>query len=421
MRILILNQAFHPDVVSTAQHASDLAVELAARGHDIHVIASRRAYDNPSAVFSRRERWKDVVIARVSCSGFGKKSRWRRAVDFATYFVNCSLALLRAGRYDAVVVLTSPPLISVLAAAFVILRGGALVYWAMDLNPDEAVAAGWLAERSWITRALQRAQLFSLRRAERVVVLDRFMKDRILRKGIPEDKLAVIAPWSHDRTVRYDPRGRDEFRRAHGLERKFVVMYSGNHSPCHPLDTLLEAAAALSRKPEVAFCFVGGGSEFEKVRRFAQEQNLENVVCLPYQPLDRLSASLSAADLHVVVLGDPFVGIVHPCKIYNILALGSPVLYIGPWSSHITDLLPPDALGLWAYVAAHGNTAGVVAQIGAAMQRGVRAAANDHATAWSQDTLLPKLCAAIESAAGRRHGADVVVGVTASRKAASAD
>ena len=54
---------------------------------------------------------------------------------------------------------------------------------------------------------------------------------------------AVMPPWSHSESIAFDAAGRDEFRRQHGLEGKFVVMYSGNHSPCHPLDTLLEAVA----------------------------------------------------------------------------------------------------------------------------------------------------------------------------------
>ena len=41
------------------------------------------------------------------------------------------------------------------------------------------------------------------------------------------------------------------------------------------------------------------------------------VLRLPYQPLQKLSASLSAADLQVAVMGEKFVGIVHPCKIYK--------------------------------------------------------------------------------------------------------
>ena len=64
-----------------------------------------------------------------------------------------------------------------------------------------------------------------------------------------------------------------------------------------------------------------------------------NIQCLPYQPLDQLAGSLSAADLHVVVMGDAFVGLVHPCKIYNILSVAAPVLYIGPRPSHLSEML----------------------------------------------------------------------------------
>ncbi len=86
------------------------------------------------------------------------------------------------------------------------------------------------------------------------------------------------------------------------------------------------------------FCFVGGGSEQVKVREFAAQHGLKNVKCLPYQPLNELSGSLSAADLHVVVMGEEFVGIVHPCKVYNIMLVGAPALYIGPEPSHVTDI-----------------------------------------------------------------------------------
>src|SRR4030095_3648676 len=126
--------------------------------------------------------------------------------------------------------------------------------------------------------------------------------------------------------VQYSESGRESFRRKHDLAGKFVVMYSGNHSPCHPLDTLLDAALQLNDRTEVAFCFIGGGSEQEKVREFAKLRSLQNILCLPYQPLKQLSNSLWAANLHVVVRGEPFVGIVHPSKVYNIINIGGRIL-----------------------------------------------------------------------------------------------
>jgi hypothetical protein len=59
-------------------------------------------------------------------------------------------------------------------------------------------------------------------------------------------------------------------------------------------------------------------------------------------------------------MGDPFVGIVHPCKVYNIRALGIPYLYIGPDPSPITEMSPPAS-------AEHGNVEAVVRSIQAAV------------------------------------------------------
>lgn len=259
MRVLLLNQAFYPDVASTGQHLADLAVGLAESGHEVTVLTSSRAYDRPTVRFPRRETWKGVDVIRLACTGFGKGARWRRAADFASFLASCALRLLLLPKYDVVVALTTPPLISSLGALFARIKGGRLVFWVMDLNPDEAVAAGWLRQGSLVERFLSSILRYGLRSADRIVVLDRFMERRIREKGVTPEKLEVIAPWSHDDAVAYDDQGREAFRAKHGLSDKYVVMYSGNHSPCHSLDTLLAAARQLADDERVVFCFVGGG------------------------------------------------------------------------------------------------------------------------------------------------------------------
>lgn len=400
MKVLLLNQCFYPDVVSTAQHLTDLATGLAEQGHSVTIIASSRGYDNPSVRFPKREKWKNIEIIRLPTLGLGKKARWRRALDFASFMFSCVIRLLMLPRYELVLAMTSPPLISFLGALFVRLKGGALVFWVMDLNPDEAIAAGWLSEKSLVARFFNSLLVYSLRRASKIVVLDRFMKRRICSKGIAEDKLVVIPPWSHDDAIRYEREGRADFRAREGLADKYVVMYSGNHSPCHPLDTLLEAARRLAPQPEIVFCFVGGGSEFDKVQSYAARHELANIICLPYQPLDKLAASLSAADLHVVVMGDAYAGIVHPCKIYNILRIGTPFLYIGPGQSHVVDILSQIESEDVASAARHGEVDVVLDHI----RKGARATARIGGEAervlsarFSKDALLPMVIDLLES------------------------
>jgi colanic acid biosynthesis glycosyl transferase WcaI len=399
MKILLLNQCFYPDVASTAQHLADLAVELSDRGHQVTVVASDRGYDNADIRFPRKENWNGINIIRVSSPALGKSSKLRRVLTFASFLFVCALRLLFLPRFDVVIALTSPPLISVLGSLFASLKGGRFIFWVMDLNPDEAVAAGWLSEKSLTAKALFRLLRYSLRHAERIIVLDRFMKQRIIDKGIASERITVIPPWSHSDAVAYDANGRERFRAANQLAEKFVVMYSGNHSPCHPLDTLLGAARNLSDREDVAFCFVGGGSEHEKVKAYAQANKLRNIICLPYQLLSELGMSLSAADLHAVVMGDAFTGIVHPCKIYNILEIGSPVLYVGPPAGHIVDVISRLEDQDMVCSVRHGDVDTLTDYILAGSSRlGVRRlhSANRVAATFSKSSLMPRMMEVIE-------------------------
>jgi len=397
MKILLLNQTFYPDVVSTAQYLSELASALQERGHEVTVVTGRRAYDNSDRVFPARETWRGVKIYRVFATRFGKAAKWRRAMDFISFILSGCVRLLFLPRQDVVMALTSPPLISFIGAWRAKLWGARFCYWVMDMNPDEAIAAGWLNPNSTIAKMLERMSRFSFHQASFIIALDRFMQDRILAKGIPKAKTAVIPPWSQDHDVRFDAAGRERFRQQHGLMDKYVVMYSGNHSPVHPMNTMMAAADCLAHDPGIVFCFVGGGSEFKRIKQWQAEGKRANVLCLPYQPLSELAGSLSAADAHAVVMGDAMLGIVHPSKVYNMLAVGAPVVYIGPKESHVTEILDrPGQEHLWCS-ARHGEGARLAEEIQTLRRVRANRQAFDHLTGqFAKAVLLPKIIAGME-------------------------
>jgi hypothetical protein len=121
-------------------------------------------------------------------------------------------------------------------------------------------------------------------------------------------------------------------------------MYAGNHSLCHPLMTMLQAAKRLRAESEIQFVFVGGGARVVEVSDFKRENQLENVLQFEYQDSSVVDAMLSAADVHVVAMGEPFVGIVHPSKVYRILQAERPFVYVGPTESAIGQLLQAEQL-----------------------------------------------------------------------------
>ncbi|MBA3521595.1 MAG: glycosyltransferase family 4 protein, partial [Gemmatimonadales bacterium] len=224
-------------------------------------------------------------------------------------------------------------------------------YWVMDLNPDQLVALGIVTESSMVARIFDRLNRMILRRAADVVVLDRFMAERVNRKLDVSAKLTVIPPWPHEDHLEQVEHRSNPFRERHGLEDKLVLMYSGNHGPSNPIATLLEAAGRLHDLPDVIFLFVGGGVG----KREVEAATGPTIRSLPYQPLQELKYSLSAADVHLVTVGDGVVGIVHPSKVYGALAVGRPVLLLGPQRSHVAELIEQYQVG-WRV--AHGDVDG---------------------------------------------------------------
>ena len=87
------------------------------------------------------------------------------------------------------------------------------------------------------------------------------------------------------------------------------------------------------------FVHIGAGVRLNDVLQFKKENNLSNIVTLPYQPREKIHFSLGSADIQVVILGEGCVGYTHPNKIYGAMFIGKPILYIGPEKSHISDCI----------------------------------------------------------------------------------
>ena len=81
-------------MAATGQYLTELGIELANQGHNVSVITGRRGYDDPDQLFSERETYRGVNIHRIATFGLNKTSRWRRAINFAVFLINCAARLV---------------------------------------------------------------------------------------------------------------------------------------------------------------------------------------------------------------------------------------------------------------------------------------------------------------------------------------
>lgn len=351
---LIISQVYVPDPTSLGQHVADAAEEMARRGYRVVVYAAARGYEDPTKRYLSRETRNGVEVRRLPLSSFGKSSIAVRLLAQSIFLVQAVTRGLFTRKLRGIMVSTSPPFCGLAGVVISLIRRVPLKYWLMDLNPDQMVAMKVLREDSLPVRVFDMINRWTLRRASDVVVLDRFMGERVQRKLDVAGKTRTMPPWPHECGFENIPHAQNPFRQAQSLDGKFVVMYSGNHSPANPIGTLLDAAERLQNDPRLVVICIGGGSGKKEVEERVGK-GVKNIRSLPYQPFDQLRFSLSAADVHVVSIGDSVVGIVHPCKVYGAMAASRPILLLGPHPCHVSDLIEQHKIG-WHIM--HGDVDG---------------------------------------------------------------
>jgi colanic acid biosynthesis glycosyl transferase WcaI len=346
--LLVISQVYVPDPTSVGQHVADAAEEMARRGYRVVVYASARGYEDPTKKYPSRELRNGVDVRRLPLSSFGKGSIAVRLFAQWLFLAQATLRGLFTRGLCGVLVSTSPPFCGIAGVKISLLRGVPLKYWLMDLNPDQMVAMKVLGAGSLPVRIFDMFNRWTLRRASDVVVLDRFMGALVQKKFDVAAKTATMPPWPHEDKLESIPHAENPFRKEHGLghgpDGKFVVMYSGNHSPANPIRTLLDAAEAMQGNERLVFMCIGGGGGKKEVEEKVKK-GVKNIRSLPYQPFDTIRFSLSAADVHVVSIGDAVVGIVHPCKVYGAMAVSRPILLLGPNPCHVSDIIERHRVG----------------------------------------------------------------------------
>ena len=360
MKVLLLNQVFWPDVAATAQHGHDLGRYLAQHGVQVTALASRSLYSETGKALPREGGVDGIRIVRAGQSRFGKAALAARAFDFVSFYLAALWRAIWLPRQDIVVCFTTPPFIAFVGILLRWLKGTKVVCWTMDLYPDVPVAAGVLRRGSLAHSVFDAVDRFSLRHADRVVVLGRCMQQRLLEKGVDPKRMEVINVWADGDEVSVRPIEGNALRTAWQVGDRFVIEYSGNFGIGHDGETMYRAMQATRADDSIRWVIVGGGTKRGELEAFVQAHDIVNAVLKPYQPREALGELLSLGNVHLVSVAENFSGLLVPSKFYGVLAAARPVLYVGPRESEVARVIEESQCGL---VIEQGDSAGLVKAI----------------------------------------------------------
>jgi len=346
MKILVLNLYYPPDTSATAKIAAAFLEPLAAK-HEVTLICGRPSYDptekRPWRLW-QSERLRGITVIRVGSTDYPRTQMPRRVLNYLTY-VALSIPRALFVRSDLILAMTDPPFEGIVGGFVAMLKLQPFVYNIRDLYPDMALG-GSIVEPGPLARIWEVFHRWALRRATRIIVLGEDMRARIISKGVPSERVAIVRDGVELAPTSSSAPERDaEVIRTIRSDYRFVLLHAGNLGFYGAWETLLAAARELA-EDGVSLVFIGDGAL--RPRLEAAAANSPNVRFLPFFPADKLASVLAAADAHVVTVKRGLEGVVVPSKLYGILAAGRPIVAVAPEETDAASLAARDGFGVSA-------------------------------------------------------------------------
>ena len=352
MRILLLTDAFPPEVRSASHLMYELAEDLCRRGHSVAVLTCAPRYNLAAPLPARpkgwisREKQNGVEVVRVAAPPIHNLSHWRRGLGQLLLPLSFYWAGRRLARPDAVLCY-SPPLTLGLAAHWLARRWRApFLLNVQDLFPQNAIDLGALRSPLLIA-SFERLEKFLYRRPQAIAVHSSGNASWLRNRGVPGEKIHVIPNWVDTRRHRpQDARNGNPVRARLGLGDRSVVLFAGVMGHAQDLATIVEAAAALATEPRVVFLLVGDGAQRPAVERRLRALALANVRLLPFVPWQDYPALVAACDVGLVTLKKEMKTPVVPSKLLTYMACGRPVILSLPGESDACAIVREADCGL---------------------------------------------------------------------------
>ena len=352
LRLVVLCPHFAPDLAPTGVVMTRIVTELAARGHELHVVTSLPWYRNHAIEpgwggrLWRTEKTEWGSIIRVHpFPGKSKSNLLRRALGFIAFSYAVGIRSVHADglpfKVDGVLAMSPPLTLGLTGWCTKIIRRAPLVFNIQDVFPDAVIQTGAISNKK-IIAAAKWLERVSYQRSDAVVLLSQDLRTNIANKidAKHHHRLHVIPNFVD--TVAITPQNRmTNYRNELGIGDQLVVMYAGNVGFSQSLNLVVEAAAKF---PEVAFVVNGDGAARKKLQEDCAE--LANVYFGDYQPIERLSEVLATGDIHLVPLRTGLAAVSVPSKSYSILAAGRPMLAAIDLNTEIPNMLQQSGAGI---------------------------------------------------------------------------
>lgn len=338
LRIVILNH-----YAGSPEHGMEyrpyyLAKQWRQLGHDVTIVAATESHVRTKSVKASRGFTEESIdgiryvwLSTPSYHGNGIR-RVINMISFVARGLRHAREIVGTDRVDYVIASSTYPLDILSAKRIAGISGAKLVFEVHDLWPLTPMELGGMKSSHPFILAMQLAEDYAYRSADRVVSLLPNTIDHMVSRGMRPEKFLYIPngvdsdAWSQSRAPL--PTEHQNALRTLRDNGQLIIGYAGSHGLSNSLGTLLDAAAAL-RDKRIAFVLVGQGPDKAQLVGAAGRRGLANVSFLP--PVARAAIPQLLSHFDVGYLGwqrQPLYRFgISPNKLLDYMMAGLPVIH----------------------------------------------------------------------------------------------
>ena len=216
----------------------------------------------------------------------------------------------------------------------------AYIYNLQDVFPDSLVSAGLASKESIIWKIGRKLENYTYETADTIIVISEDIKQNIIKKGVPENKIEVIPNWVDTNSIKHINKEKNSLYKKFNLkEDTFKVVYAGNLGKMQGIEILIEAAIRLKNDKEIEMIIFGNGSEEDTLLKRIKKENLNNIKIYPLQEPNKVSEVYSLGDLCVVSCKKGLGKGAFPSKTVSIMSTQTPVLAVFDSNSELCNII----------------------------------------------------------------------------------
>lgn len=335
MKIYYFSHYYPPEGNAPATRVSALARRWVKAGHAVTVITGVPNVPDGVVYPGYRNRLlpqtavvDGVRVVRVWTHIAPNKGAVRRIANYVSYMASAFLWAVVRPRPD-VMIATSPQFFC--GWTGVLLRWFRRIPFVLEIRDiwPESIGAVDAIQSRRVLRFLEWMERIMYRTAQRIVTVGDGYRRRLLERGVPADKIAIVMNGVDTDLLGARPPDPAPLRARWNLAGKFVCSYIGTIGMACGLDILLRTGRRLKEagRGDIVLLAVGDGAVREELARQAEREGLSNVIFTGRQPKETMPDFLALTDVCLVHLRKTgLFETVMPSKIFEAAGMARPIV-----------------------------------------------------------------------------------------------